>query len=207
MKKCYLVMLISLVALTANALTINPQYTKFLSLKYRTTGNFGEGDFQSISGCFDGKNRDTLTLFPLDGEYEWCGDESDSNDCFYYNKWIVISKYGTVPSTSVNSWYPELVYEGDLDGNGRDEFAVLCTGQHGGWTIYKIYTYYNKKVTDFLTVSHNYAWEENLYNIARPTGKKGKVRIREFDDNPDHAINRNGYKAIETVRTITKFLK
>lgn len=194
MKKIILTTLATLGVVSAFALSTNPQYTKFQSLKYRDNcTNFTPGEFQSITGCFDGKNRDTLTLFPLDGYRDYDGT-------FFYNKWIVISRYGTVPSKAVDSGWPRLVYEGDLDGNGRDEFAVLATGEHGCWCSYRIYTFFNKKVESFLDVTHYDCNDEDLHDIARRGSSRGKVIVSEYN------MNDMTFEAKTKTKTVTRFL-
>ncbi len=179
----------------AGALAVNPQYTKFLGLKYRDNcANFDAGQFQSITGCFDGKTRDTITLFPFDGFRD--GEDGP----FYYDQWILISKNGTVPSKTVQTYWPELVYEGDLDGNGRDELGVMLCGQMGCWYTYETYTYYGKKWRPFLSVTHYGCNDEDSRDILKRGAKKGQVRVREYNMDGD-------FTARTYTKSVTRFLK
>ncbi len=192
-KKFFLSMIFCVLSvLTVNA--VNPQYQKFMGLKYKSPcANFKPGKFQSISGKFDGKNYDTLTLFPLDGDWDL--------DTFYYDEWIIISKNGTIPSLKISSFYPELVYEGDLDGNGKDEFGVMLTGQMGCWVSYVVYAYYQGKENVFLDLDW-YDNDEDPTSIVRKGSSKGTVIINyyEWDKNMENIKRRTKTKKI------TKFL-
>lgn len=184
----------------ASSFAVNPQWEKFRKLQYRyPSGNFEPGKFQSITGCFDGKTKDTITLFPYDGEWE--PDIESGDDYFFYDKWILISKNKTVPSTIINSYHPVLVFEGDLDGNGRDEFGVLLTGLHGAWCDYCVYTLYNNSLKEFLNV---YWWdgnEDDYRGIVRKGSRRGEVKYYTYKHTSD-----NIRKLLKTVY-ITKFLK
>lgn len=182
------------------AFGINPQYQKFLGLKYRyPSANFEKGKFQSITGKFNGKTTDTLTLFPYDGN--WDGDPQTGDDIFYYDQWIIISKNGTVPSKIIRSYYPDLIYEGDLDGNGTDEFGVVLTGQHGNWWEYDSFTLHQGKVKPFIDVTWWAGETEDLRIALKPTGTKGKVKVNYYIMDPDD------FKMHTTTKTITKYLK
>lgn len=186
--------LLSLLALSAaSAAAINPQYQKFLGLKYRDNcANFEPGNFQSISGVFNGKTRDTLTLFPFDGFRDV--------DIFYYDQWILISKNGTVPSKVIESYWPVIMCEGDLDGNGCDEVGYISNWMIGCWSSYKTLTYYRKKWEPFLSVTY-YTCDERMDDILRPGPGKGKVRVRE------HVWGDDGISVKNYTKSVTRFLR
>ena len=195
MKKILFSVLCGLAAVSAGG--VNPQYQKFMNLKYRDNcDNFDPGEFQSISGKFNGKTTDTLTLFPFDGS-------RDGDGYFYYDKWVVISKNGTVPSKIVSSYYPELVYEGDLDGNGTDEFGVLLTGQNGTWWTYEAFTVYNGKVQSFAETQWWGGDEEPLSIIMSRGAKRGEVIIRSYGWTSDMSE----IVMKKATRRITKFMR
>ncbi|MDE7413673.1 MAG: hypothetical protein K2N05_07815 [Muribaculaceae bacterium] len=197
MKK--LILTLATIISSAAAFGINPQYQKFLGLKYRyPCENFEKGKFQSITGKFNGKTTDTITLFPYDGE--WDGDE------FLYDEWILISKNGTVPSKIISSYYPDLVYEGDLDGNGTDEFGVLHTGMMGCWNYYSSFTVYHGKIEPFISVDWYTCDDVNPSIALKSTGTKGKVAVKYYNDN-DVVHGSGRIRQHSTTKTITKFLK
>lgn len=201
MKRIFTYFLLAVGVLSAMA--VNPQWEKFRNLKYRyPSANFEAGQFQSITGRFDGKTLDTLTLYPLDGEWEEGMGESGGRS-FMYDKWILISKNGTVPSKSITSYYPTLVYEGDLDGNGRDEFAVMLTGHDGAWCKYNVYTLYGGKVNDFLSVDWWDGNDEDYRGIVTKGAKKGVVKYNTYGwtANMENIVKRT------KTATVTKFLR
>lgn len=176
------------------ALAVNPQYTKFMGLKYRDRcANFEPGQFQSVTGCFDGRTRDTITLFPLDGYRE-------SDGTFYYDKWILISKNGTVPSMAIDSYYPELIYEGDLDGNGRDELSVHYSGMMGCWDSVGAFTIEKGKWQAFASATFYACNDDDPEGVFRSGGRKGLVKVRE------HFFNDDGIGVKTTTKKITRFL-
>lgn len=196
MKKSLLILLLLPLLSVFDGYALNPQYKKFLNLNYRSPSfNFSPGEFQSITGRFDGKTVDTLTLFPLDGDWE--------DGEFVYYQWVVISKNGTVPSSIVNSVRPELVYEGDLDRNGCDDWGVLITAIHGAWTTYNIYTCYKGKVENFASTTWWLGDEDPLTIIARQGARRGEVIIGECRWNKDLTEMLKPYKTVK----IAKFLK
>lgn len=203
MKRYIIFALITIFVTLSHALSINPQWKKFQGLKYRDNcANFEEGCFDSITGFFDGQNEDTLTLYPFDGQYETMGESGE--DIFYYDKWIVISKYGTVPSHIIDSFYPELIYEGDLDLNGKDEFGVLHTGQAGCWWTYSVHTLYQGKVKEFTSFLYHYDEDIDLHDLVKRGKEKGKIVILkgvDDSDRDDFCENK------PQIRTITKFFK
>lgn len=42
------------------------------------------------------------------------------------------------------AYYPSLVFEGDVDGDGKDECGTLSTWMNSQWRLYSIYNYDNK---------------------------------------------------------------
>lgn len=147
---------------------------------------------QSVSGRFDGKTTETITLFPYSGE------RIDGE--FYYNKWILVSKNGTVGTRIIESYWPEIVFEGDLDGNGKDEFGVLLTGLHGATAFYKLLTVSNGRLVDFLDLGVMADGEEDITSFVRKGNDKGKVFLNYMEPTLD------GPKRVRKTVTVTKFL-
>lgn len=185
--------LVVLLGLGTCAHAINPEYQQYLKNKYRNdASNFEAGEFKSIHGCFDGQNDDTLTLFPVSGQM---GDNG-----FGYDKWIVVSMNGTIPSKTYQSWWPSIVYEGDLDGNGCDEYGVFLSGQQGCWETYTINTVYKGKNNEFLTIQHYGCNDDEPDSIAEPGKKKGQIKVQEYKWLNDDI------QRVKSTKTVTKFL-
>lgn len=89
----------------------------------------------SIIGNFDGSNIDTLIAEPTDTTIDrslWT--------------WRIYGKSNTVDTLILSQRFTvRLIQEGDLDGNGTDEFGVRRETDAGTWDNYCIYTYDNGK--------------------------------------------------------------
>ena len=87
----------------------------------------------TIIGNFDGNNIDTLIAEPIDTTIDrslWV--------------WRIYSKSNTVDTLILSQRYTvRLIKEGDLDGNGTDEFGVRREAEAGTWDNYCLYTYDN----------------------------------------------------------------
>lgn len=87
----------------------------------------------TIIGNFDGNNIDTLIAEPIDTTI----DRSMWN-------WRIYGKNNTVDTLILTQHCTvELIQEGDLDGNGTDEFGVRRESDAGTWDNYCVYTYDN----------------------------------------------------------------
>lgn len=84
----------------------------------------------TIVGCFNGADIDTLIAEPIDTTIErglW--------------NWRIYSKNKTVDTLLLNNCFSvKMIYEGDLGGNGTDEFGVRRETDAGAWDNYCIYT-------------------------------------------------------------------
>lgn len=158
------------------------------------TGRFVETRYclgDTIVGRFNGVT-DTLVAVPVDtipANY----DPEDSYAGHHY-VWLVKSLGGTVSDlTFKNTIGVRLVAEGDLDGDGRDEFGYVPQWPTSNWTSYKLFTFKDGQWSMLieptaLWLSHIEAGND-LYNpegltesdIARPAGEKGKFHIRFSD--------------------------
>lgn len=193
----YIVILAILGRLTAAGVT--PEYQKYAdqAKQYKC---YDPETFPDIAGKFDGVHVDTLSVFPLECD----GLTDDDYECF---RWIMVSKNGSVPSKEIETRSPILVYEGDLDGNGTDEFGVLIAG-HSCWCSYSVMTLYKGKMADFDKVTW-YACDYpesdvGLSTAFSPTDCKGKVKVTYYKM-ADSSIHKIG--PFTKIKKIKKFLK
>lgn len=85
----------------------------------------------SIIGKFNGNNIDTLIAEPI----ETTIDRSLWN-------WRIYGKNNTVDTLILSQRFTvRLIQEGDLDGNGTDEFGVRREADAGTWDNYCVYTF------------------------------------------------------------------
>lgn len=193
----YILILIILGGMTAAGVT--PEYQKYANQSKQYNGSDKEL-YQDIAGKFDGIHVDTLSVFPLECEKLCDG----STEC---NHWIVVSRNGSIPSIEIESLFPILVYEGDLDGNGTDEFGVLMAA-NSCWCSYEVKTLYKGKVTNFDSVTWyacNYLEADaGLSTAFSPTDSKGKVKVIYYKMG-DGAIQDIG--PFTKIKKIKKFLK
>jgi len=74
--------------------------------------------------------------------------------------------------------FPKLVAEGDLDGDGLDEVGCLREQDAGAEQAYRIYTWRNGQWRFLVpTLSAAGQMYPPGFDIAQPTGKRGKVRV------------------------------
>ena len=94
----------------------------------------GHDEKEKITGNFTGLGIDTLYI----------DDEvvvEDEDGCYYYVK----SNNPEIPTIQIYGAYcPSLVFEGDVDGDGKDEWGTLSTWMNSQWRLYSIYNYDNK---------------------------------------------------------------
>ena len=151
-----------------------------------------------LAGKFNGIDMDTLIVMP-EGEPEphdidwWDGD--------LYMKWRIKTVNGTVPDLIVDETTGvRFIKEGDLDGNGTDEWGFISERYLSTWTCYNVYTYANGKwryLVEPITICTNQIVELNresefmnpsdtrhylrVDDIIRPSKKKGFVKTRECE--------------------------
>jgi hypothetical protein len=108
--------------------TVQPQTADHLA-KYRDT----------IVGNFSGSQIDTLISEPLDSI-------SDPNYKGFHYHWRVFAKNGSVDDILIdNTIAIKFVKEGDLDGDGADEWGYKTEWETSTWMLYHVYTYKNGK--------------------------------------------------------------
>ncbi|MBR1433720.1 MAG: hypothetical protein IJ584_01260, partial [Bacteroidales bacterium] len=112
----------------------------------------GHAEREEITGKFDGKTTDTLRIsFAAKTEYvdssmyvtlDGKRFEAENNEDWEY-LWDIKASRGTVPDLRVFGVRPLMVFEGDLDQNGTDEFGILFTWQTSACRTYEVYTFHD----------------------------------------------------------------
>lgn len=130
----------------------------------------------SIIGRFNGIETDTLISEPIDTTKEramW--------------DWRIFSKRNSVDTLILTQRFNvRLIQEGDLDGNGTDEFGVRRESDAGTWDNYYIYTFSNGAwkclINPVWTYStHFYDELRNGEDVAEKTSQTDFIRVRYSD--------------------------
>jgi hypothetical protein len=132
-------------------------------------------------GNFTGHGIDTLYI-----ETEPCNlDEWGYPE---YEEYYVKSSNPNIPTMLLAGWRGEykIVYEGDVDGNGQDEWGYLAPAGNGQWRYYKIYTlvngewrylYYCSDNDDVDLLSTIQILRASGVDIVESGNKKGYIKI------------------------------
>lgn len=139
----------------------------------------------TLVGNFNGSQIDTLFCEPLDSVSE------PSYRGFHY-LWRVFAKNGSVDDIEIdNTIGIHFVKEGDLDGDGADEWGYVTEWETSNWMMYKVYTYKNKQAAllykpmpiyiphldpadnDFVTTSKD--------SLASKSSTQGLVKVKFSD--------------------------
>ncbi len=137
----------------------------------------------TIVGNFSGHGIDTLISEPTD-------IKSDRMDW----KWQVRdTKNKLKPLVILSTFSARMIYEGDLDKNGTDEFGLRRENIAGTWDCYNIFTYENGEWKYLIEPVFTYSTDfygifDMGRDVAEPTNKKGKIRIRYTDGADDFRI-------------------
>lgn len=153
----------------------------------------GHDERTEIFGNFSGRTNDTLrVLFAAETEYR---DSSlyvtldgktfkvtgDSDEDWHF-LWDIKSAKGSVPTLRVFGVQPKMVFEGDLDGNGTDEFGVLFTWHTSACRTYEVYTLHEGKwkllIPQIRTAESLRASGKEL---VKPGIRPGEVRVTMSD--------------------------
>lgn len=95
----------------------------------------------SIVGNFCGSQIDTLICEPLDSIPD------PTYQGFHY-RWRVFAKNGSVKDLELdNTIGIHFVKEGDLDGDGAEEWGFVTEWETSNWMMYKVYSYKDKKAS------------------------------------------------------------
>lgn len=135
----------------------------------------------NLVGRFNGIDVDTLICEPL-------GPKTDT-EIFgeYFFEWRVFTTKGTVDDIIIgNTIGMRFLPEGDLDGNGTDEWGFINRWVSSVWTSYYTFTYDNGRWKTFIDrVPVNWEHIEDMEldenDIVRPSDKKGFVKVRKSD--------------------------
>ena len=95
----------------------------------------------TIWGNFTGKGVDTLFVMrTVPYAYHENYQQHGKQGCYYVVKSSnpSLPKVGLVTCLEIQ---PKLVFEGDLDGNGVDEWGFLETATVGQWRTYRVFTF------------------------------------------------------------------
>lgn len=92
----------------------------------------------TIVGNFNGSQIDTIICEPLDSI-------SDTSYRGFHYRWRVFAKNKSVNDLLLgNTIGIHFVKEGDLDGDGADEWGYVTEWETSNWMMYQVYTYTDK---------------------------------------------------------------
>lgn len=146
----------------------------------------------TIVGCFNGVDIDTLISEPIDITKQRA-----------YWDWLIYSKNNTVDTLILTQRFiVKMIQEGDLDGNGTDEFGVRREAEAGTWDNYCVYTYdkgeWKYLIKPIWTYSaHFYTDLNNGNDVVERAKQSDLVRVR-FSD-----IRNDNFCIIDTLMPIT----
>lgn len=129
MKHSYLLAILTLMVV-ACASKEKSETVKFDALaEYRDT----------LIGKFDGINIDTLIVEPI-GDKTVSDEPHDIYSGWYYN-WRVFTKNGTIDELKFENKTTgiKFVSEGDVDGDGKDEWGFVTEWPTSNWMAYNLY--------------------------------------------------------------------
>lgn len=146
----------------------------------------------TIVGKFNGVDIDTLIAEPID----------TTIDRSLWN-WRIYGTNNTVDTLILTQRFTvRLIQEGDLDGNGTDEFGVRREIETGTWDNYCVFTYGNGEwkylIKPIWTYSeHFYTDLNNGNDVVERTNQSDLARVR-FSD-----IRNDDFSIIDTLMPIT----
>ena len=134
----------------------------------------GHDERDTIYGRFNGRNIDTLHVETR---------KVKSGDTTKAVEYYAVSSRKTIPEVKLKGTphrAPKLVYEGDLDGNGTDEWGYLATGVSSQWRTYSVFTL-QKGRWCYLVKSNRLETTDwfrcSGKEVVEKGGKKGYVKI------------------------------
>ena len=178
----------------ANEDTIADKSTKKSILIIREDLNHAEELFieenlavyrDTLIGRFNGKDIDTLICEPIDSL-------SADDDIYggYHYKWRVYKKKGTVKDLILGYTIEiKFIKEGDLDGNGSEEWGFVTQWPTSNWMHYNIFTVRNKEWEYLIEPTPIFLGDIDVTNngtitsdeIVRRSKKKGFVNVKFSD--------------------------
>lgn len=135
----------------------------------------------TLVGRFNGIDIDTLICEPLLPKT----DTKMFGEFFF--EWRLYTTKGTVDDIIIgNTVAMRFIPEGDLDGNGTEEWGFINQWVSSSWTSYYTFTYDNgrwKTFVDRIPVwwGHIEDMELDENDIVRPSDKKGFVKVKKSD--------------------------
>lgn len=148
----------------------------------------------TLIGNFNGLEIDTLIAEPIDTTLErglW--------------NWCIRSVKGSVTTMTIRGRFDvRFTAEGDLDGNGTDEFGIRREAEAGTWDNYCVYTYdkgeWKYLINPIWTYSDHYYTDLNNGNdVVESTNHPDLVRVR-FSD-----IRNDDFCIVDTIIPITPY--
>ena len=152
----------------------------------------------SITGNFTGLGIDTLyVLKEIDLSFVKQENENPEHLSLAYlskyTQFFVISNNPIIPKFEIYGYWlhpPKLVYEGDLDYDGKDEWGYLVTGENSQWRQYNVfnfdlknkkwrYLYKDSYRDEFLNTRQSI--RESGKEIVEKGKKKGEIKINYTD--------------------------
>lgn len=144
----------------------------------------------TLIGKFDGVNIDTLVAEPYGEKSEFNDDDLYSG--WYYN-WRVYSKKGTVKELKLENVTTgiKFVKEGDVDGDGKDEWGYVSEWPTSYWMRYNLY--HNDNGRWKLLIEPTPIWlshidpEDKVYggnsaeDLIQKSDKKGYLKVKFSD--------------------------
>ena len=153
----------------------------------------GHDERKVIAGMFDGKVFDTLRISAA-AETEYVGDNlyvildgkrfksEGGMDEEWRFLWDIVSDKGSVPSLRVFGVEPLMVYEGDLDHNGSDEFGVLFTWWTSACRTYEVYTFHEGQWRCLIPqVRTAESLRASGLELVNPGDRPGEVKVTMSD--------------------------
>lgn len=143
----------------------------------------GHDERDTIVGNFTGKGIDTIYVFQVD-------NHPKADDFGQYISYYAKSNNPKLPSIKLFGYdgeAPKLVYEGDVDSNGKDEWGYLHTWNCSQWRTYRVYTLVGNEWR-FLIDSTNELLDTQLkfratgVDIVEKGNRKGYVKINYMND-------------------------
>jgi SanA protein len=149
----------------------------------------GHDERDTIVGNFTGKGIDTIYVY----QENHFPDENDyGQHISYYAK----SNNPEIPTIELWGWdqvSPKLVYEGDVDSNGKDEWGYLHTWMASQWRQYRIFTLVGNEwryLIDGELLDTHGLFRSSGVDIVEKGDRKGYVKINyarwEADDMDTH---------------------
>lgn len=154
----------------------------------------------TIVGNFTGNGLDTLFVEKI------VGQNPEKYKC---TEFFLKSTNPRIPSIELYGYSdvsPKLVYEGDLDGNGTDEFGYLHTWMNSQWRYYNIFSLVHNEWRylidgDYLDTSQWF--RDSGIEVAAPGKEKGTILIHYYYEGYDEAKDEHIFEIRDTIVTPT----